>query len=147
MTEVEFAHMSKTNVRAVDIAKSGEGYRAAMRVLGVVATLAGTRGLLVGSREVPDPGAVTASVDSEYRFYAAWYPVLGITILRGARQPVIDAAMVRAVAAGLGLAAAGRALSIRALGRPARSQMVLLGIEAVLSGALVPLHRRAFPTR
>ncbi|HEX2578742.1 MAG TPA: DUF4345 family protein [Aquihabitans sp.] len=115
-------------------------FRAAVAAMGSIATVAGTRGLLRGAREVPDPGRVTASVDSEYRFYATWYAIQGAALLAAATRTDVDRSVVRATAAGLGLGAAARALSLRSLGRPHPSQVALLAVEAVLAAILVPWH-------
>ena len=114
-----------------------------MRLLGVTALAAGARGLLIGAREVSDAPAVEASVDSEYRFYAAWYPMLGIALLTEADRGSTDGRLIRFVAAGLGLAATGRAVSIRTVGWPHRSQVGLLALEAALAAALPRWFERA----
>ena len=129
----EVGHMSETIVQLVPLSTSA---RAAMRLLGAVALAAGARGLFVGAKEVSDAPAVEASVDSEYRVYAAWYPMLGIALLSEAGRGSTDGRLMRFVAGGLGLAATGRALSIRAVGWPRRSQVGLLALEAVLAAAL-----------
>lgn len=136
--------MSKTSVQSLS-PSDPELFRIALRVLGGVALWAGARGVVVGAREVPDPGVITASVDSEYRFYAAWYPVIGAGLVSAAREAEIDRRIVRGLASGLGLAVLGRVLSMRSLGRPAGSQLALLAAEVVLALGLPPWHRRAFP--
>jgi hypothetical protein len=113
-----------------------------IQVMGTVALVAGTRALLAGAREVRPTGPIPAPVDSEYRFYAAWYPIVGLTLLRAARQPEVDPHVVRGLAGGMGLAATGRLLSIRVHGRPHRSQAVLLVVEALIACGVVPWHAR-----
>ena len=116
--------------------------RGALAAMGVAITGFGLRGVLRGSGEVPDGGAVSANVDSEYRFYAAWYTVVGPLLAAAARRPEGAATMVRAVGAGFHLAALGRVLSIRRLGLPHRTQRVLLAIEIALPLVLVPWQAR-----
>ena len=114
------------------------GLQTVLTAIGVVATVAGASGVLRGSAEVKGGGPVSAPVDSEYRFYAAWYPVLGVLLLRAARRPETETAIVRACAAGFFLAACGRVLSIRSLGAPNSVQKFLLGAELVIPAVVVP---------
>lgn len=113
-----------------------------LSVIGAVATGAGGRGVVRGSAEVLGGGAGSPSVDSEYRFYAAWYAVFGVLLLGAARRPEESASVVRACGAGFFLAACGRLLSMRALGPPHRSQKVLTAIELVIPAVVVPWQRR-----
>jgi hypothetical protein len=115
------------------------GLQAALRAIGVVAVVAGARGMLLGAREAGD-GAAAASVDSEYRFYAAWYHVMGYLLLRAARSPEVEPAVVRACAGGFFAAACARLLSRRSLGPPRRSQTLLTAAELALAAGL-PLWR------
>jgi hypothetical protein len=134
--------MPRTNVR---LDGNPALFRSMLRGLGTLAVFAGSRGVLLGAREVPHPGAITASLDSEYRFYASWYPIVGLAVLDAARQPSVDRRFMRLIAAGVGLAAAGRILSLRTVGRPARSQLALLAAEVGVATVILPWHRRAFP--
>ena len=114
--------------------------QATLRGLGLVATVAGASGVLRGPAEVRGATAISAPVDSEYRFYAAWYAVFGVLLGRAAREPEGEALLVRAAAAGLLAAAAGRVVSIRKLGSPNRSQQALLALEVAIPTVLVPWH-------
>ena len=113
-----------------------------MTVLGSVATVAGARGVLIGAAETPGKSQVSPNVDSEYRFYAAWYHVVGLFLLRSARRPAIDASTVQLCAGGFGVAALGRLLSIRKVGRPHPSQLALLVMEIAIAAGLPIWHRR-----
>jgi hypothetical protein len=113
----------------------------ALTTMGLVAMTMGGSGVLRGASEVPDAGPVSGNVDSEYRFYAAWYFVLGVLLLRAARQPEEEATVVRACGGGLLLAACGRLLSIRRFGSPHPFQRVLLALEVVIPVVVVPWHR------
>ena len=110
--------------------------------MGVVAAGMGAKGVVQGAGEVPDPGSPTASVDSEYRFYAAWYHVTGLQLLRAARRPEDATALIRATAGALAIAASGRLMSIRRFGRPHPSQLALLAVELALPPILVPWQSR-----
>ncbi len=117
--------------------RDAEALSAVLTALGSVAALAGARGVLRGTREVTaDP--VPAAVDSEYRFYAAWYVLAGVALLQVGREPEAARPAVRLVGAGLWTAAAGRVLSLRQAGRPSTGQLVLLGVEVALPFALSP---------
>ena len=126
---------------------SRRGLHATLATLGTVATAAGLSGVLRGASEVTGAGPVSAPVDSEYRFYAAWYPVFGILLLRAARAPEDEARIVHAAAAGLITAAGGRLLSWRTLGQPNRLQQVLLGLEILIPAVIVPWQHRVARAR
>ena len=117
---------------------SRRGLQVALTTIGVVATVAGGSGVVRGAAEVKGGGPVSAPVDSEYRFYAAWYPVLGVLLLRASRRPEVETTIVRACAAGFFLAACGRVLSIRSLGAPNSVQKFLLGVEFVIPAVVIP---------
>jgi hypothetical protein len=112
--------------------------RAVLSLIGVVATFEGARGVVQGASQVVDGGRVSANVDSEYRFYAAWYHVLGLLLLSAARRPEAEARIIRACAGGFLLAACGRVLSMRAVGPPHRLQKVLMALEFVIPAVIVP---------
>jgi hypothetical protein len=118
------------------------GLTALLAAVGTVATVEGARGVLQGARQVPAGGPVSANVDSEYRFYSAWYAVAGVLVLGAARRPERETRLVRACAGGFLAAAAGRALSARTLGPPHPLQRVLMALEVVLPPVLVAWQRR-----
>ncbi|HEX2038507.1 MAG TPA: DUF4345 domain-containing protein [Acidimicrobiales bacterium] len=118
-------------------------------VLGTVATVFGLQGVLAGVRGVRDStrgvdfgerGA--RNVDSELRFFAAWYALAGALLLRAAPRPEAATATVRGTSVALWLAAFGRVLSLRAAGRPHRTYVVLLGIEIVIPLVALPWQAR-----
>jgi hypothetical protein len=117
---------------------SRRGLRVALTAVGAVATTFGALGVLQGGGGVLRGGTVSANVDSEMRFFASWYAVLGVLVLRAARRPESEAAIVRACAAGLLLAACGRVLSMRALGPPSPVFKVLMGLEFAVPAVIVP---------
>jgi uncharacterized protein DUF4345 len=118
------------------------GLQVVLAGIGGVATIAGARGVLKGSAEVIEGGPVSANVDSEYRFYASWYHVLGLLVLRAARRPEREATIVRMCAGGFLVAACGRMLSIRSAGPPHAFQKVLLGLELAIPALIVPWQAR-----
>jgi hypothetical protein len=110
--------------------------RGAFYLGGAVATAAGLHTVIAGARSVPRQELANPSVESELRFYAAFYVAYGFAVLRAAPRADRDSATVRALAAALLLAGLGRAAGWLAVGRPDRLQVVLLAIEL---GAPLPL--------
>ena len=114
-----------------------------LTAIGGVAALAGASGVLRGAAEVVGGGPVSARVDSEYRFYAAWYAVFGVLALRAARDPERHSVLVQATSAGFATAALGRALSWRRLGPPNTLQKALLAIELAIPTVIIPWQAAA----
>jgi hypothetical protein len=83
--------------------------------------------VIAGARSIVGQGPANASVESELRFYAAFYVAYGLSALRVARDP--DPAAVRGLAGALFLAGLARAGAWRAVGRPSLGQRMLLAIE------------------
>lgn len=108
-------------------------------VMGLHGVLTGTRGVAHGPRDTPFPGR--ADVDSEFRFFAAWYAVTGALTLREATAAEPGSGTVRIVGAGWLVAALGRVQAIRAAGRPHLMFLVLLVVEAALGVLLVASRR------
>ena len=117
------------------------GLRIFLAVLGSVMVVAGAAGVLLGVGTVVGASAVNANVDSEIRFFAAWYTVAGVLLLRSLRRIEDASDVVLMVAAGFFLAGCARALSWFVVGRPHWQQLVLMGIELVLPCVIVPWHR------
>lgn len=111
-------------------------------LLGAVAIAAGLLVVLGGAATVLDANAASASLDSELRFFAAWYVVAGVLILRAAPAPQAHRGLILAVSAALALAATGRVLSWLALGRPSDLAVALLVIEYLIALGL-PLWQAA----
>ena len=106
----------------------------------MVALFAGARAVVLGARELPGVSSVAPSIDSEYRFYASWYPLIGLALVRTARNQSVDEVVVPGVCGGLLIAAAARTVSLRTVGRPHRSQLALMAIEYALPAVLLPWH-------
>jgi hypothetical protein len=131
-------------------------------LVGTTACVAGASGVLTGARGVLVPGSRTRSpgdevvgrssaaaedlvspeVDSELRFFAAWYCVGGLTMLRAAAHPDTSGAAVQITAAGWLLAALGRVLSVRQKGRPHAIYLALTGLEFAIPAVLVAWQRQ-----
>ncbi|MEY2467368.1 MAG: hypothetical protein QOF21_66 [Actinomycetota bacterium] len=111
--------------------------------MGVIATAAGADGVLRGAGAVRRGGPLSADVDSEFRFFAAWYAAAGLSLLDAARAPEEAARAVRMSCGGLLFGALGRALSIKRFGRPSPLYRILMGIEIALPMLLIVWHRGA----
>jgi hypothetical protein len=107
-------------------------------VLGFVAAGAGLVTVLTGGASVLGGPDVAASLDSELRFYAAWYVGLGVLLLRAAPRVESETTVIRAVCAVLLLAAAGRVISWVTVGSPHPFYQGLLVVELGLPVLLVP---------
>src|SRR5881394_2409013 len=76
------------------------GLRLALAGIGAVAATFGTLGVVQGRRGVLNGGTVSPNVDSELRFFASWYAVLGFLLLRTVRRPEPETTIVRACVRG-----------------------------------------------
>jgi hypothetical protein len=96
---------------------------------GAVATAAGLHTVLAGAKSLPGEQRPDATVESELRFYAAFYVGYGLVALRVAPSAERDTAAVRALAGILGLAGIARAGAWLSAGRPHLLQRALLAVE------------------
>jgi hypothetical protein len=119
------------------------GLRLFVRVLGCVAVVAGAMTVLLGADSIAGVQDASPSVDSEMRFYAAWYVGAGLLLLRSTFSLELEVLVVRGVAAIFFLAGCARALSWATVGRPHDLAVVLMAIELILPVVLVPWQRAA----
>jgi hypothetical protein len=117
---------------------SRRGLQAAVVVFGVVAVVFGAVAVVTGAEGVRHGGEVTANVDSEFRFFAAWYLGAGVLLLSIAPRVEKARSVIRGVCGVMLLAACGRLLSLATAGRPDAFFLVLLGIELAVPALLVP---------
>jgi hypothetical protein len=118
-------------------------FRATVYAAGAVATGAGLHTILTGVRSIPGGTAAPgAAVESELRFYSAFYVAYGIAALRTAPQADRDVTGVRALAGTLLLAGLARAAAWRSAGAPNGPQRALLAIELAAPPALVAWQSR-----
>jgi hypothetical protein len=122
---------------------SARALRGALRVGGVVATIAGLDGMRAGARAVPGISEPADPVlESEFRFFTAFYAAYGLLMLSVAPRADRDAAAVNGLAGALFLAGLGRAAAWVSVGRPNRTQQGLLAIELGAPPALAIWRRR-----
>jgi hypothetical protein len=91
---------------------------------------------------LPDQDLANPVLESELRFYAAFYVATGLAALRVAPRAEHDPAAVRALAGALFLAGLGRIAGWRAAGRPHRLQLGLLAIELAAPPVIVAWQSR-----
>jgi hypothetical protein len=116
--------------------------RAVFYAAGVVATVAGLHTVAAGAKSIAGQDVANASVESELRFYAAFYVAYGLVALRVAPRADRDSAAVRALAGALFLAGLARASGWLAAGRPHELQRGLLVIELAAPPAIVAWQAR-----
>lgn len=111
--------------------------RALLALVGAVATGAGLDTVWRGARSIPGTAAVAdAGIESELRFYSAFYVAYGAVLLRAAAR---DTASLRALAAPLLAGGAARAVAWARVGKPTVAQRLLLVVE--LAGPLAVMTR------
>jgi len=110
---------------------------AVLRAGGAVATLAGLDTVIRGARSIAGRPGASAAVDSELRFYSAFYVAYGIAMLRAAPRADGEPETVRNLAGALFLAGLARAAAWRSSGAPHPAQRALLAVELGLPPLLV----------
>ena len=111
-------------------------------VLASVAIVFGAFGVFAGVAGIPGDGAPAPNVDSELRFYAAWYVAAGVALLRVAARPESETLTLRLLCGALVLGASGRLLSLVTVGRPSSVFLVLAAIEFAIPVVVLPWHAR-----
>lgn len=106
--------------------------RGLIAVLGAVAIVAGAIAVLTGASGQIDGGPAGASVESEYRFYAALWIAYGVLALRAAptidRQPLV----LRALMAVLFAAGVARGIGWVDAGEPHPFYIALMCLELLI---------------
>jgi hypothetical protein len=116
--------------------------RGLLLVIGLTATATGLFAVAGGPDTQSDGGEVKASIDSEFRFFAAFWLAYGLSVLWVAARGFRDPATVRWVAAVLFGAGLARALAWVLEGQPAAIFILLLTLELVVPPLVLVLDRR-----
>jgi hypothetical protein len=116
--------------------------RALLGIGGVVATTAGLDSVIRGARSVPGESRANAALESELRYYGAFYAAYGVAVLSAAPRAGEDTTAVRALAAALFAAGMARAGGWIGAGKPHPLQRALLAIELAAPAAVVALQAR-----
>jgi hypothetical protein len=106
--------------------------------MGLVAVSAGITSMVGGAAIIPGSPEVAASVDSELRFYAAWYAAAGVALLWSAGRVESSGAIIRGVAATFFLAGCSRIVSIVDVGRPHDWFVFLMVVELLIPLVVIP---------
>jgi len=109
-----------------------------LAALGIVAVVAGAGQVLFGAAFTPHPGNFSANLDSEMRFFAVWYVLIGILLVRASKDVESPGWTLRAVMATLFVAGCTRILSWATVGPPDTRFVVLMVIELVLPLIVTP---------
>lgn len=96
---------------------------------GIVATAAGSHSALFGGRSIPPWQTHSPAIESELRFYSAFYAAFGLQLLDAARAPSLDRRRIDLACAALFAAGAARAAAWRDVGAPHPLQRLLLVVE------------------
>ncbi|MEX2458298.1 MAG: DUF4345 domain-containing protein [Actinomycetota bacterium] len=113
------------------------GLQAALTLLGLVAVVFGSLSVLFGGELVLGAGTVSPSLDSELRYYAAWYVAAGVVALRAARSVETEGRTIRALSAALFTGGCGWVISLIVVGTPHPVSLLLMGPELGLPILLV----------
>ena len=117
---------------------SRRGLQVVLGILGAVAFVFGGLALFTGVSFISGGETASASVDSELRFYAAWYAAAGVGLLLAVPRVESATTTIRVLFSFLFVAACGRAISIVVVGAPHRTFVILMIIEFALPLVVIP---------
>ena len=106
-------------------------------MIGAVAVVAGIAAVISGAEGQLDGQMAGASVESEYRFFAALWIGFGLAALAIARQDAPDAAMLRGLMGIMFLAGVARAIAWIDDGRPHDLFIALMALELLIPPAVI----------
>jgi hypothetical protein len=115
--------------------------RALITLIGITAIVTGIFVVLTGSSGQVDGTQAAPSVESELRFFAAFWVAYGAAALYVAPRAVRDIHAVRALALFLFLGGVARGIAWIADGRPHTLFVVLLVLELLLPPSILLLQR------
>lgn len=114
------------------------GLQFILSILGLVAVAFGILTVFTGGAGVLGGGEVSTNIDTELRFYAAWYVGAGLLLISTVRRIESRATTIRAISAVLVLGAFGRLLSLLTIGAPRPLFTALMAIEFAVPILVVP---------
>jgi hypothetical protein len=127
------------------VSRSLAALRGLLYVFAAVAVAAGAWTVVAGSDSIPAAGDPNANLESELRFYSAWW--IGAGVFLAWLAPRVDerARELRAFCALLFLAAVARLLAVLDTDWPSTGQTVLIAVEFALALGLPVWQARARP--
>lgn len=126
---------------------SRRALQAVLLVLSLIPLVFGTMGLVTGAAELNDGGAVTASLDSQFRFMSAWYVGLAALIWWIIPRIEREATVFRIVCGAIFLGGIARLVSVPAHGWPQPPMIAGLALELVVPALIVWQARVGGQTR
>ena len=115
-------------------------------MLALVPIAVGSLTLVAGTRTVGDRGDPTASLESEFHFFGAWWLGAGLFLFSLARDVEKRTRRIRIFAGLLALAATGRIVAVLDVGWPQPEHVALMVIEFTLAVLLVLWQHRVART-
>ena len=109
-----------------------------LTIFGAVALVAGAGTALLGAASIIGAGEVSPTIDSELRFYAAWYAAAGVVLLRAIPRVESEGATIRAVCVVFFVCACARLISIIFVGTPHPVAVTLMVVEFAIAPVVVP---------
>ena len=116
--------------------------QALLTTVGLVAMATGVFALVTGSGGMPGKIEADATVESELRYFAAFWIAYGAIAFRTAPRVATATTAVRVLALAMFIGGLGRALAWIDVGRPHGLMVVLMVIELVLPALLVVSQQR-----
>lgn len=116
--------------------------QALLTTIGLVAMATGAFALVTGTSGMPGEIEANATVESELRYFAAFWIAYGAVAFRTAPRVATATTAVRALALAMFIGGVGRALAWIDVGRPHAVFVALMVIELVLPALLVIWQQR-----
>jgi hypothetical protein len=114
------------------------GLQVVLAILGCVALAAGSITVIFGAASIAGVGEPSPAVDSEMRFFAAWYAAAGVMLLRAVPQVEGRGYLIRGIVVVVFIAGCSRGLSWVVVGEPPAVARVLMVIELALPFVIIP---------
>lgn len=116
------------------------GLQMVLSLLGTFAVISATSTVLFGASSISGVTEVTPEVDSEMRFFAVWYAVAGVIILRSVPKVERSGSILKATMAAYFVAGFSRFISLIVVGIPHPAARTFMVIELLLPVIVLPWH-------
>lgn len=112
--------------------------RMTLRFLGGSAVFFGGLTVVAGVDSIIGAGEASATLDSELRYYSAWYVAAGVFLIRAARRVESERVTIRILMATLFVGGLSRAVSMIVVGIPHPVSVTLMVLELSIPLVIVP---------